>query len=62
MKLITLHLAQSVEGTRLAICGSQDQSLAPVLLFTTLVEFYKCIMGANFIDFKICTTMVVIKI
>ena len=47
MKLITFHLAQSDEGkaSNLWVAGS---NLTPVLLFTTLVEFYKCIiMGAN---------------
>ena len=33
---------------------------APVLLFISFVEFYKCIFGANVIDFEIFKTVVVI--
>ena len=31
---------------------------APVLLFISLVGFYKCIFGANVIDFEIFKTLV----
>ena len=33
---------------------------APVLLFISLLEFYKCIFRANVIDFEIFKTVVII--
>ena len=46
-----------VDASNLWVAGS---NLALVLLLISLVEFYKCIFGANVIDFEIFKTVVVI--
>ena len=57
--LILLCEAQLVEGwaSNLWIACS---NYAPVLLFISLLEFYKCIFRANVIDFEIFKTVVII--
>ena len=47
-KFDNFHVAQAVNGqtSNPWVAGS---SLAPVLLFISLVKFYKCIFGANVI-------------
>ena len=57
--MITFRVAQLVEGYASNLWVARSNH-APVLLFISLVEFYKCIFGANIIDFEIFKTVVVI--
>ena len=59
--LVTFCIAQLVEGQGRNLWVAR-QNHAPVLLFIFLLEFYKCIFGANVIDLKIFETVVVIII
>ena len=57
--LVTFSIAQCVAGLD-SILWVAHSNHALVLLFISLVEFYKCILGANVLDFEIFKTVVVI--
>ena len=57
--VVTFRVAQSVEGqaSSLWVTGSNT---VPVLLFISFMKVYRCIFGANVIDFEIFKTVIVI--